>query len=239
MVAGLIIPIALIGLAIVFRKDITNFLSGGITGLGDSLNEAIGGIGRDAEKFGSEQQANFDQFVLDTQKNIDQGIGDANANINQFIKDAQFNFDSNIAGITTGFVEAGTGITKGVADTNKAIDQFIKDSQQNIINGVSGIQQGFEDFISNPFGGQKNPKEIPQTKEKTQVLTGRGKSGSFTKQVTNQNGKLDILVKPDVKITETAIKPIGKDVTPDPKEQSEITAIKEVTNRFGGKGSRR
>lgn len=159
MVAGLIIPIALIGLALVFRKDITNFLSLGISGLGEDLG-----------KFGAEQQKAFDDFITQTQGDIDKTLGDLNqagvdaqANVNQFFIDANKNLENNLAGIGAGVEDIGKNFETGLGNVQKDIDQFGKDIQTNIIGGVEGIQKDFDDFFSPIFGGQKPTKEIPKT----------------------------------------------------------------------------
>jgi len=180
MVLGAILPIGIIiGLALVFRKDITNFLSGGLTGLGESLGAGLNQAGEDLDKFGKEQQKAFDDFISQTQKDIDvtlSGINqagiDAQANVNQFLTDAQKNFDANIAGIDAGVKDVQQQITSGVADVQRDIDQFGKDVQTNIIKSVEGVQKDFEDFFSPIFGGQNGTKTIP-TKIPTSMTTGQ------------------------------------------------------------------
>jgi len=189
--------IGLVGVALfVFRDKIASFASGGLTDAGKNLEQFgkdvetnVNQIGEDIGKFGAEQQANFDQFVLDTQSNIDKIGTDAQANINQFFVDAQSNFESNIA-----------GITKGIDDTGKSINQFGIDIQTNIIKGAEGIQQGFEDFVSNAFGGQSDPKIIVKT------ITPRDSVNRPARTISQITEKPDILISKDTSVP-NVIKP--------------------------------
>lgn len=186
----------------VFRDKIASFVSGGLTDIGGNLDQFgkdvstnldqfgkdvqtnIDQISKDVNKFGSDQQANFDQFIKDSQTNIDKIGSDASANINTFFTDAQFNFDSNIA-----------GIQKGIDDTGKSINQFGIDVQTNIIKGAEGIQQGFDDFVSNAFGGQRDPKKIA-----TVIIDPRNSVNRPARTVSQITEKPDILISKDTSV---------------------------------------
>ncbi len=221
MVAGLVLIIGLVGVAFVFRKDITNFLSGGITGIGDSLNDAFSNLGKDAEKFGTDTQKNFDQFVKETQQGIDKSVLETQGNINKFFTDAQKNFDANIEGIST-------GLNQGIVAQQNAIDKFGQEAQENIAKTAGGIQQGFTDFssnvsqvFSNAFGGQSKPKDISKNvNSMTLNKTGQNVSRANRSQITS---KPDILIMKDRPLTIESIKP---------DLQKNITQTKPQVSRF-------
>lgn len=217
MVLAPILLIAGLGVVVfIFKDQIASFVSGGLTDVGKNVDQFgkdvqtnIGQIGKDIDTFGKEQQQNFDQFVKDTQLGIDASLAGTQENINKFFTDAQKNFDANI-----------TGISIGINEQKKAIDQFGIDAQKNIVKSVSGIQQGFTDFsegvaqfVANPFGGQKNPKEITKEVNAMTLNKPTGQSVSRSARGQQTTTKPDILLMPNRPITLEAIKPAVKTVT--------------------------
>jgi len=122
--------------------------------------EAVGEVGAGIAGALGEAGENIEQFGIDVQKNIADSIAGAQATIDKSIKETQEGFEqfgkdvqTNIGIISTGFEEAGEGITEffgGLFPTKEITT--ISETTPTIISRRAGTETR--------FGGQTAPKEI-------------------------------------------------------------------------------
>jgi len=122
--------------------------------------EAVGQAGAGIAGALGEAGENINQFGIDVQKNIADSIAGAQAGIDQSIKDTQEGFEqfgkdvqTNIGIISTGFEEAGQGITDffgGLFPTKEITT--VSEAVPTITSRRAGT--------TTRFGGQTAPKEI-------------------------------------------------------------------------------
>lgn len=220
MVIGFILPIAIIGLLLIFRDQIKAFADDFSK---DKTEEEI-----ETQKEQDERGAleNTKRFILG-EGTVDRLNAQSEANsiaINKFIADANKNLESNLTGINTSLVNAQQQLETFAQESQQTIVSNVNQFQKDVDTNISGIGAGLEDIrsgifqfgkdtrtnLENIFGGQAKPKPVAKTISTTQPfsinpaignITNFNPDGTRKRTTINDIGKFKIITKEGSPVT--------------------------------------
>jgi len=222
MVLGIIVIVALIGLALTFRNEIKDAFA-------DFRKEPTE---QEVERTERGAVENTQAFILGEEglANLKEQSAQNKIAIDKFISEAQANLTSNITGVSETLVQAQKNLETFAQESQANIVKTVDDSSKAFQTSISGIGENINKFfadtslnIQNIFGGQAVPKAVATTIPTSPVLT--------TKQGTPV---IDLSFLTSVETLE------GQGSKVETEEAEMIVQTDRVTSsRFGGSGSLR